>query len=327
MNNVKLDYDSPTLNIKAVAKIVGLLPVTLRAWERRYGLPSPKRGQQGYRLYSEHDVNTLLWLKEQLDSGRNIGQAANKLIQLIEAGNDPAPHKPAAADIHTPQISLALPDLKQGISSSLANYDTASASDQFRRAISIYPADDVFSGIVEPLMIEVGEKWHAGSISIAEEHYVTEFFHEHLQSMLSTTVKPFREGIILAACMPGELHEIGLLMIVAHLRLRGWNVVYMGPNLGLERLDEVIRKLKPRMILFSATLPQNSGRISELMPLMLSIPQPHPVIVLGGPGFQHMKENHDLPHTILSGSREETLQAVESILVNEKRMDFSLRSK
>ena len=54
----------PVYNIKAVSRLLGLLPVTLRAWERRYGLPNPIRGDQGYRLYSEHDLCTLRLAQE-----------------------------------------------------------------------------------------------------------------------------------------------------------------------------------------------------------------------------------------------------------------------
>ena len=88
-STVYTDYDLPSYNIKAVAQMVGLLPVTLRAWERRYGLPSPSRGGQGYRLYSEHDLQTLRWLKQQLEAGMNIGQAAQRLHLLLEANKDP----------------------------------------------------------------------------------------------------------------------------------------------------------------------------------------------------------------------------------------------
>ena len=69
----------PIYNIKAVSRLVGLLPVTLRAWERRYGLPLPGRGGQGYRLYSEHDVRTLRWLKAQIENGLSIGRAVEYL--------------------------------------------------------------------------------------------------------------------------------------------------------------------------------------------------------------------------------------------------------
>ena len=80
----------PIYNIKAAAQMTGLLPVTLRAWERRYGLPAPQRGGQGYRLYSEHDVRTLRWLKGQLEQGMSISRAAGLLAELRAGGQDPA---------------------------------------------------------------------------------------------------------------------------------------------------------------------------------------------------------------------------------------------
>ena len=67
--------DEPLLNIKAVSQATGVEPVTLRAWERRYGVPEPARSDQGYRLYSERDVAILRWLKAKVDAGVKIKQA------------------------------------------------------------------------------------------------------------------------------------------------------------------------------------------------------------------------------------------------------------
>jgi DNA-binding transcriptional MerR regulator len=83
-------HTTPRYNVKAVAKLVGLAPVTLRAWERRYGLPTPQRGEQGYRLYSDYDVQTLRWLKTQTDTGWSISRAAEYLNELRSSGDDPA---------------------------------------------------------------------------------------------------------------------------------------------------------------------------------------------------------------------------------------------
>ncbi len=95
-----LDH-SPKYNVQAVAKLVGLSPVTLRAWERRYGLPSPARGEHGYRLYSDYDVRTLRWLKQQTETGLSISRAVNHLVELRAHGQDPVsvaePAAPAAA--------------------------------------------------------------------------------------------------------------------------------------------------------------------------------------------------------------------------------------
>ena len=86
MQNPEQSDFLPIYNIKAVSSMLDLLPVTLRAWERRYGLPSPQRGDQGYRLYSEYDVRTLRWLKHQNDLGMSIGQAVKYLNELKDSG-------------------------------------------------------------------------------------------------------------------------------------------------------------------------------------------------------------------------------------------------
>lgn len=85
-----LSDSAPIYNVKAAAQLAELSPVTLRAWERRYGLPSPQRGSQGYRLYSEYDIRTLRWLKAQLGTGLSISRAAGRLAELRAAGHDPA---------------------------------------------------------------------------------------------------------------------------------------------------------------------------------------------------------------------------------------------
>jgi len=82
--------ETPTYNVKAAAQLTGISAVTLRAWERRYGMPSPQRGTQGYRLYSEHDLRTLHWLKAQLATGLSISRAASRLTELRSSGRDPA---------------------------------------------------------------------------------------------------------------------------------------------------------------------------------------------------------------------------------------------
>jgi len=55
--------DAPLFNTKAVVQQTGISGPTLRAWERRYAILSPERAQNDYRLYSEHDIALIRWLK------------------------------------------------------------------------------------------------------------------------------------------------------------------------------------------------------------------------------------------------------------------------
>src|SRR3712207_6525636 len=61
--------------VKAAAERAGVTPELLRAWERRYGVPSPARSASGYRLYSEEDIRAVRWIREKTERGFGARQA------------------------------------------------------------------------------------------------------------------------------------------------------------------------------------------------------------------------------------------------------------
>ena len=85
-------HDLPIYNLKAVVQETGIKPDTLRAWERRYGLPEPQRTASGHRLYTERDVATLKWLVARQDDGLTISRAVALWHELRRQGNDPLEH-------------------------------------------------------------------------------------------------------------------------------------------------------------------------------------------------------------------------------------------
>ena len=289
--------------------MIGLLPVTLRAWERRYGLPSPQRSGQGYRLYSEHDLQTLRWLKAQIDTGMNIGQAARKLSQLRDSGLDPA-----AKETTQLEKPLSLENLRFQILQSLYQYNDSAAVDTLRQAFSLYTTERVFSEIIEPSLTEIGESWQQGKLTVATEHYCSQFFEEQLMSVLSVSPLPFRSGAIIACCLPGELHQIGLLMLVVLLRMRGWNVIYLGANISLDRMEEMINTIRPRMLLFSSTLTETSKSINQIPPLLKRISIQTPLVVVGGKGFADRKNTNPPDIFMLHSSLPEDIKMIEDLM-------------
>ncbi len=81
MTSIESFPTEPTFTIKAVQNRTGIKPVTLRAWERRYDLLQPTRMENGYRLYSERDVQLLLWVQRRLDSDVSISQVVHQFKQ------------------------------------------------------------------------------------------------------------------------------------------------------------------------------------------------------------------------------------------------------
>jgi len=303
--------NTPKYNVKAVSHLVGIPPVTLRAWERRYGLPTPQRGAQGYRLYSDYDVRTLRWLKSQIEAGLSISRAAQHLADLRRQGNDPAltMRREVAA-----QLPASTANLSQRCLEAWVALDVETASETLRLAFSLYAIETVLLEVISPALVDIGERWHRGELPVAVEHFATQFCLRHLQSMVAAAGAPSRPGLIVAACAPGELHEIGLLMLVVMLRWRGWDVMYLGPNLKLERLDEAVGPLRPRVLLFTATRPESAEALRPLSEILTRFPQPAPRVIVGGQGFSHDLATPIAGFIYLNEPLLETVSAVEQYM-------------
>lgn len=302
---------TPKYNVKAFSQLVGVSPVTLRAWERRYGLPAPQRGTQGYRLYSEYDVHTLRWLKSQIDAGLSISRAAQHLSELRAAGQDPVVslRREAAAQHPASCAHLSARCLRAWI-----DLDDETAAEALRLAFGLYPIEQALVEVVCPALTELGERWHRGELPVAVEHFATQFCLRHLQSMAAAAGAPSRAGLIVAAGAPGEMHEIGLLMLVVLLRWRGWDVKYLGPNLKLDRLDEALAPVRPRLLLFSATRRESAEALRALSEILPRFPRPAPRVVVGGRAYSGPGGGLPGDWVVLDTAPSESVQHIEALM-------------
>ncbi len=168
---------APVFNTKAVARETGVPADTFRAWERRYGMPRPQRTPGGHRLYSERDIAIIRWLRDRTDEGVNISHAVLLLTNTLDA---PAITMPAGND-----EARAIGQLIDEIVQALMNFDSRQADQILSEAFSIYPFEQVLLELVQPAMVDVGERWHRGEINVAVEHFATQFVRRKLASLLS----------------------------------------------------------------------------------------------------------------------------------------------
>ena len=99
-----MEQGGPRFNLKAVVQQTGLKPDTLRAWERRYGLPTPERSSGGHRLYSRRDIDTIKWLIARQQEGLSIKRAVEQWRQIeadgprsVAGGGSQSPHRGASS--------------------------------------------------------------------------------------------------------------------------------------------------------------------------------------------------------------------------------------
>ncbi|MGD8822578.1 MAG: MerR family transcriptional regulator [Anaerolineales bacterium] len=261
-----ISEDTPTFNLKAVVKETGIKPDTLRAWERRYGLPEPDRTGGGHRIYSQRDIDTLKWLLDRQEEGLSISRAVDLWNSLLQEGNDPlltAPyvHTEAALPI---EPGKALQDLRQAWVQACMAFDERSAETILNQAFAVYPPEAVTQHVIQLGLAEIGQGWYRGQITVQQEHFATELAMRRLEAQVAAAPPPSRPGRILVVCPPGEDHSFPALLITFLLRRTGWDVIYLGANVPMSQLDATIESTRPKLVILSAQSLVTAAALAEM---------------------------------------------------------------
>lgn len=312
----KQHRESPTFNLKAVVTETGLKPDTLRAWERRYGLPDPDRTSGGHRLYSRRDIEMLKWLIARQDEGLSISRAI-KLWRRIEAGGqDPLTDERYVTTPQPVDMSPAVPPISTGNNvgefrkawiKACMDFDERQADNILSQAFAILPIETVCYEILQKGLQEVGIGWYEGNITVQQEHFTSALAVRRLETLVSSTPPPTRKGRILAACPPEERHTFGLLLATLFLRRHGWDVVYLGANVPLDRLSSTIASTKPHLVILSA---QTLYTASTLLPMSLLLQREQITSAYGGGVFNILPAIRERMPGYFLGERIEGLTAV-----------------
>jgi MerR family transcriptional regulator, light-induced transcriptional regulator len=251
------------LNIAALARRTGIAADTLRKWEQRYRILQPSRTTGGQRRYSERDVARVEWLRERLDEGYRIGEAAS-LLGTVEV--EPAR---SARD----QLKAILETIGQG--------DSTEIGLRLDQAFALLGVDTTLDEVLRPLLETVGERWERGELTAADEHLVSEAVRSRLGYLLGDPGGGVH-GVAVLACVAGERHELGLMMAAIALRRDGWKVVYLGADTPLADAAALAKRLSARVLGLSLA----ASRLAEpLQKELAKTPLPEGVsLVLGGSG-------------------------------------------
>ena len=79
-------------SIGEVAERCGINPVTLRAWQRRYGLLKPQRSEGGHRQFDEEDILRIEEIKRWIERGVSVGKVKALLEDNLPAARDESAH-------------------------------------------------------------------------------------------------------------------------------------------------------------------------------------------------------------------------------------------
>ncbi len=234
----------PLLSIADVERETGLGKDTLRAWERRYGFPLPRRDAAGMRGYPRSLVERLRLVRRALLRGQRPGRLfalppheLDVVLTAMAAGT-PAPASDAGTPVlrHAPGVrdSMPAPDalpLADGLAAIRRD-----GADALRHWLALALARLGLAAFVDglvPLTAAIGNAWLGGAVAVHEEH----LYCEAVQSVLRGALLPLQAASagnaalaprVLLTTVPGEAHGLGLLMAEAVLTLESCRCVPLG---------------------------------------------------------------------------------------------------
>jgi methanogenic corrinoid protein MtbC1 len=133
----------------------------------------------------------------------------------------------------------------------LERFDEERAQLVFDRMLALLSVDTLLAEVLLPYLAELGDRWSRGEASVAQEHFASGL----LRGRLLGLARGWGLGdgpLALLACLPGELHDLGLLAFGLALRARGWRVVYLGPDAPIETVGEAAERVSPDIVVFHA---------------------------------------------------------------------------
>lgn len=128
------------------------------------------------------------------------------------------------------------------------------------------PIPDLYRYVLEPAQLELGRLWHLNRITVAQEHYataVTQMTMAQLYRFMFASEKT--EGVLVAACVGDELHELGLRMVADRFEMAGWDTHFLGANTPACDIVDLAAMRGADVIALSATMTYHVPEVAEVV--------------------------------------------------------------
>ncbi|WP_235892957.1 MerR family transcriptional regulator [Flavobacterium franklandianum] len=229
INNV---YNVKTVfSIKDLENLSGIKAHTIRIWEKRYNVLQPMRSDTNIRNYDLQSLQKLLNVVLLNDYGYKISRIAEHSTEKIELLVREIISEKSTKNHAINAFKMAM-----------INFDQALFFNTYNSLLSEKSFRDVFYEIVIPLMQEIGLLWQAGTITPAQEHFITFLIKQKL--LLNTEklqiLEPTKTDKVYVLYLPeNEIHELGLMYLNYEILLNGYKTIYLGESVPIESLKDM----------------------------------------------------------------------------------------
>lgn len=256
----------PLYPLSTLAALCGVDAATLRNWELRYGLLQPHRDHDDRRYYSDADLDRIRCIIRLLDAGVPIDQVGAQLSERDTAARSPEGN--------------AWDELRRELRHAIAAFDDYALETIYHEAMATYPVRCVLRHALLPLLEEYGDRWRDQNGAIAEEHFFAFFLRNKLGARFHHRRVQNYGPKLLAACLPGDHHDLGLLLFALYANERGYRSRVLGADTPLSETAIAARRSRAHAVVLSTSLPPTPAVLKEHLPdFVRALPMP---VFIGG---------------------------------------------
>lgn len=290
--------------IREVARLTGVNPVTLRAWERRYGLIVPRRTPKGHRLYDETHVKRIQSILNWLNRGIAVGQV-KQLLDARQSQN--LAENNQWGGLHE-QMLQAIAELSE-----------RRLDEGFNRALSLYPPRTLCKHLLLPLLVSLEQRWASQFGAELERGMFNSWLRTKLGTRVYHSNRQHSGPPLLLVTLCDQRFEPGLWLCAWLASSAGCPVEVIEWSVPLGELPLALDRINPSGLLLYASQSLDSGYLRRQLP-RLTAPHGMPLLLVGPAASIHQAELRDMPGLTLAIDPLAALESLEAspLLENPK---------
>jgi DNA-binding transcriptional MerR regulator len=241
-------------SIKDLEQLSGIKAHTLRIWEQRYNLLSPKRTDTNIRYYDDQDLKLILNVALLNDNGVKISKIASMASNEIREEVMKLTERSLTHDDQIHALTICMIEMDE------ERFDKILSTNIIKLGF-----EQTMMNIIYPFMSKIGVLWQTGAINPAQEHFISNLVRQKLIVAIDGQIVKGGGKKFLLFLPEGELHETSILFASYLIKNKGHKVIYLGQTTPSEDLISVYNLHQPEFLLTVITTSPSSENVQEYL--------------------------------------------------------------
>lgn len=306
------------LTSKEAARLLGASEASVKRWADG-GLLASEKTAGGHRRFRPEDVAR--FKREQQSRGTTaVAQQARDGANSSGASL-PSPHEQHDA-AHVLRASAVEESNADALFDALSRGEAEETTGLIVKSyLDRRPLASIFDELLAGAMQKIGDLWHRGDLTVAQEHLATRAALQALQTLDKVVAEPEPNNLLAVCCSTeDDFHELPVQCTELMLKHEGWEVLSLGPNTPFYALTEIVARLHPTLVCVASTILGDLDRaVREYRELRAQAARVGASIVLGGAGFDDANVRRRLPAELHADNFQQLLDFARTLATTKQQ--------